>query len=227
MRRIVFAALAALSLLAGVTHAQNTGTNSELRNGYCFNSTTGQMVDCNTGQVLTREGNPLSGQQLSPTLIYSGVILAGASDSSSIVDLSGYRTVALLVQVGGMSTNNWQRFAVNARYNLSGLSDSLSLFSIPVMVHDDSALVSVPAGRIAGAAAGVLAAHEFPITIVATNNGATASTRSLPQGKVVYLSVPPGFVWPARCSFRFANIGRTLSTFTNPTLRVWVMGTAL
>jgi len=225
------AAVVAALCLFGVTaaFAQASGTNSELRNGYCFNSTTGQMVDCNTGQVLTREGNPLSGQQLSPTLIYSGVILKDTADSTDVIDLSGYRTVALLVQVGQLSTNNWQRFAVNARYNLSGLSDSLSLFTLPVTAaaYDDSVLFIGPASRVTGPAVGAIGVGEFPITIVATNTGASAASRSLPQGKVIWLTVPPGFVWPSRCSFRFANIGRTLSTGTNPTLRVWVMGTAL
>ena len=162
---------------------------------------------------------------LEPTLIYTGTIAAGASDTTSIVDLSAYRNVSLLVQISGTSTNNWQRFAVHARYNLGGAADSLSLFTIPVSTWDDSVVAVGAASRVTGAAAGVLASGEFPVTILRTADGALASTRSLPQAKVVPLTVPQGFVWPSRCSFRFTNIGRTLAN--TPTVRVWVMGTPL
>lgn len=226
-RNLVSAALVAVAIATSVlpAAAQTSAAGVVQRNGYYFNGTTGQRTTSD-GHVSTYDTNAPQEVSLDPTLIYTGTIAAGAADTTSIVDLSRYRTVALLVQVSGTSTNNWQRLAFHARYNLGGLSDSLSLFSLPVVVFDDSTSVSTAATRVTGTSAGAIGAGEFPVTIVRTNDGATSSTASIPQGKCVPLTIGGGArAWPSRCSFRIRNIGRTLAN--TPTIRVWVMGTAL
>lgn len=226
MKRILLVALLGL-LVAGAELAQAAGTNTVLRNGYCFNATTGQLVDCVTGAARTDDANRDRDYVLAPQLIFSGTIADGAADSTTIVDLSPYRTVALLVQVKSNGPNDWLRLAVNARYNFGGGQDSLSLFTIPVQeANMDSVAAAFPANRVSVPTAALLGAGEFPVTINMTTGLGTASTASLPQGKVVPLATPPGFAWPASCSFRIRNIARE-GTAVTPTIKVWVIGTAL
>jgi len=218
--------LVALGLLAAIAvaaWAQTSGTNTQERNGYYFNATTGAKVDLD-GDALVSESSKDRDYILQPTSIYSGTIASGAADTTDIVDLSSYRTVALMFQVTSNGPNDWLRLAVNARYNLAGLSDSLSLFSLPATANDDSSAVSGPLLRTSVPSVAACGAGEFPVTVLLTT-GDAAKTQSLPQGKVVFLTVPSGFVWPSRCSFRIRNIGREGAAVT-PTIRVWVMGTA-
>jgi hypothetical protein len=216
-------AIALLGVLAaGAALAQTAGTNTVERNGYYFNAKTGQQTNSD-GHALTDDTDRDRDHILAPTLIYSGTIAGGAADTTDIVDLSTYRSVALLFQVASNSVNDWLRLAVNPRYNLAGMSDSLSLFSLPALANDDSTAVAGAALRTSVASSAACGAGEFPVTIrIATSDAAGVS---LPQGKVVFLTVPSGFVWPARCSFRLRNIGRE-GTAVTPTIRVWVMGTA-
>ena len=200
------------------------GTSGALVGGWSKADSTGRYLRFDQdGNLYTVDAFRDRDHILTPTSIYSGQIAAGAADSSGVVDLSSYRTVALLIQCGG-APNAWQRFAVNARYNLGGLSDSLSLFTIPVAAYDDSISTYGGATRTTFPAVGALGAGEFAVTIPHTGPATAAATQSLPQGKIVFLTVPEGFVWPASCSFRFRNIGRAAAN--TPDLRVWVMGVA-
>lgn len=224
MKRIL-AALALLALGVSGAGAQTDGTNTVLRNGYCFNATTGQMVDCVTGAVLNSDAARDRDHVLAPLKIFEGAIAAGAADTTIIVDLSSYRTVALMFQISRNGPNDWISLAVSPRYNFAGASDSLSIFTIPVSVFDDSLTSTMPTNRRTTPTAAGIGAGEFSV-IVSTGPDLAAAARSTPQGKVVPLAVPAGFIWPSSCSFRIANTGREAAA-VSPTIRVWVTGTAL
>lgn len=216
--------LVALGLLAAVAgSAWAQVTDPVYVNGHWKNSTTQWWTDA-SGNPYVTDASRDRDAYLTPLSIYSGTIAAGACDSTSIVDLSGYRTVALLIQMNQNGINDWNRFAINARYNMAGLDDSLSLFTLPVAAYDDSVGAALALTRTTKPTAAICGSGEFAVTIPL--DGGAATTRSLPQGKVVYLTLPYGMAWPARCSFRIANIGRE-GTAVTPTVRVWVMGTPL
>lgn len=97
MKRILSIALL-LSALAGTAWAQTAGTNGVSRNGYCFNATTGQMIDCTTGAVLNYDANPPITTAVSSGI--DGVTIAAGGTASSqpeCVDLSAYSKVTLLL----------------------------------------------------------------------------------------------------------------------------------
>lgn len=223
--------LVALGLLAAIAvaaWAQTSGTNTVAQGTGYRNATTGANTDA-SGNALVSEAAKDRDSYLAPLSIFSGTIAAGAADTTDIVDLSGYRTVALLVQVssGAAATGSAiQRFAFHARYNLAGASDSLSLFSLPVVAQDSVYAHAAPFTPGVGTTAAACGSTEFPVTITTTGNAGLASTASIPQGRVVYLTLPQGAIgWPSRCSFRIRNIARTVAN--TPTVRVWVMGTPL
>lgn len=221
--RRIAAVVAVLTMVAAWAWAQTSGTNTVSRNGYYFNATTGQKTDA-SGNVYTSEAAKDRDSYLQPLQILSDVAIAsGGADTTDVVDLSGYRTVALLFQITKNGLNDWNRYAVSARYNLGGLSDSLSLFALPVSSALDTMTTTL--GSVPGAAAPGYG--EFTVTLPMTGTLTAAASHSLPQGKVVWLTVPQGFAWPSRCSFRIRNIGREGTVSVSPTIRVWVMGTPL
>jgi hypothetical protein len=153
------------------------------------------------------------------------------------VDLSAYRTVSLLFQVsGGVKSSLWRRFAVSARYNLTGASDSLSLFQIPVWGTDT---LAANGHQVANGTVPLLVAlsdGEFPVllTNTATTTAGASLVASLPQGKMVPLTIIGGgtMLWPGQCSFRIRSIGQqaVIGGTGNPRpprLKVWVLGTPL
>ena len=226
----ILVALAALALVASGAWAQSNTYNTQGAGPY-FNVRSGQRVNA-TGSVMNDDASRDRDYTLAPTQIFNGTIAAGAADTTSIVDLSSYRTVALLFQISGHATNTWTTFAVNARYNLNGQSDSLSLFTIPCVASDSSYAGAQSQGGISPRgtlpAVGNFGDGEFPVTITNTVNTGGAATQSLPQGRLVWLTVPngPGFTWPSQCSFRIRNILRPVALSGALTVRVWVMGTA-
>lgn len=216
---VLVAAMASTALAAA-------GDPAVQRNGYWWNIASGVNRTNSTGATMTDDAARDRDSYLAPTLIYTGTIAYGAADTTSTVNLSAYKTVALLFQLTGPGTNQQLRFAVNARYNLGGASDSLSLFSIPCL-PDTVASTGIAAARGTAPAAAACGSEEFPVSITNTQGPSfTGPTNSLPQGKVVYLTLPQGAAWPSSCSFRIRYIGRQAAGNT-PTVRVWVMGTPL
>lgn len=238
MKRILLSALLGL-LVAGAALAQAAGTNTVLRNGYCFNATTGQLVDCATGAVRNDDSNRDRYYALAPQLIYSDTLAcieATAGDTTMTVDLSPYRTVVLMFQVsGGVSSSEWRRFAVHPRYNFNGAVDSLSLFTMPVAGSDTLTATGRQVASGTMPLSNALGDGEFLVTLTtsATTTADANIRASLPQGKEVYLSLPGGArAWPSSCSFRIRSIGqeKVVGGAGNPRpprLRVWVRGSAL
>lgn len=225
MKRILSIALL-LSALAGAAWA---ASNVQAQNGGYVNAKTGAAVN-SAGAALVDDAARDRDSYLEPTLIYTGTIAAGAADTTSIVNLSGYRTVALLVQCtfgsAAADSQGWQRYAFQCRYNLGGAADSLSLFSIPVQGGDSSGVFVRWTGQTP--TAGVFGPDEFPVTIVNTKSHPSAQSVSTPQGRVFPILMPySASGWPARCSFRIRNVARPKAASLAPTIRVWVMGTPL
>ena len=235
MKRLILPLLAiAVAASAALAASDTPGAPAIQRNGYYFNQASGINRTNSSGATLTDDAARDRDSYLTPTQIMGPTrIAAGGADTTSIVDLSVYRTVALLVQCSFSSAADadsmiWQRYAVQARYNFGGAADSLSLFSMPVVSSDSSGFATGGIWRGQTPQANTLAMDEFPVTIVNTKASAKqAVANSLPNGRVFWLTLPAGFSWPSRCSFRFRNIQRNKAPGSQPTVTVWVMGTPL
>lgn len=183
MQTVVLAALAVF-LWAGVLESQTAGANVVSRNGYCFNSTTGQRVDCTSGAALGNETSPLSDQNLTFASIINRtsqttILTLGAGDSSAVLDTHRMRLGTLLLKcVPSTGVGRTVRLAVQVRTHLNGLTDSSSVFPIymytqaPVAVGIDSSNT----GHVMDGSATAAWSGEFVVTINGNRNEPNTGT---------------------------------------------------
>jgi hypothetical protein len=150
-RSIRTAVLTALLCLGASAHAQTSGTNTVERNGYYFNSTTGNRTDAD-GRVYVTEGAPAHTSSVATNAGLNGVALASgqAKQALSAVPVGDWGKFDLLISwtTAAAADSDSVAIAVKVYGKTSATAGDGLNFLISPKCHcsADTASVVLPAG---------------------------------------------------------------------------------
>ena len=233
MKRILSIALL-LSALAGAAWAQTAGTNTQARNGYYFNATTGAKTDGDGNAYV----NPVQNWTYF-SKIYSDTLSRNGktSDSTGVYPVGPYGSGMLFVYpITACATGDSLILAVQVRGHYQQSADSSSTF--PLMPWTANPFGTGPGykdrighvglvGTVPGASAeGSVGWNEYYLVVkpdVDMQNGAAGLIH---PGKGI--PIPLYNLWTPYFSVRFRNLSRTgVTTQCRTRLDITYVGTPL
>lgn len=181
---LALAAVAAL-LFALPAHAQTSGTNTVLRNGYYFNSATNQKTNSAGDQKVEEVAKDRDLENFS-TIITGTARTVGVYDSSGVVDARKWTRGGLWIRVrpvqfAGTDTTNNFTVLVQVRAHAAALDDSFNV-AVSGAVTGGAVTAAGPYGDInrwSGTTPWVPATGEVKVTFV---NMRWAMTPGFPVG---------------------------------------------